>query len=104
VPVGILGYVGDEPMAWCSVAPRPTYRELGGAEDPGEKAENVWSMVCFYVSRKYRGQGMIKRLIDAAVEHAFQRGATVIEAYPVDPNSPSYRFMGFVPKFEECGA
>jgi hypothetical protein len=32
----------------------------------------------------------------------------VIEAYPVDPDSPSYRFMGFVgvfaaAKFEEVG-
>ena len=23
-PVGILGYQGDEPVAWCSVAPRAT--------------------------------------------------------------------------------
>jgi GNAT superfamily N-acetyltransferase len=103
VPVGILGYVGGEPMAWCSVAPRPTYRDLGGLKDSGAEAENVWSIVCFFVSRQYRGHGMFKRLIGAAVEHAFQRGATVIEAYPVDPDSPSYRFMGFVSKFEECG-
>ena len=30
-------------------------------------------------------------------------GATVLEAYPVDPDSPSYRFMGFVPSFAEAG-
>jgi hypothetical protein len=22
VPIGILGYLGDEPIAWCSIAPR----------------------------------------------------------------------------------
>ena len=26
-----------------------------------------------------------------------------MEAYPVDEDSPSYRFMGFVPMFEEAG-
>lgn len=103
VPVGILGYLGDVPIAWCSIAPRSTYRDLGGLEDPCEDSGKVWSLVCFFVARKYRGQGVIKRLIDAAIEHSIQRGATVIEAYPVDPDSPSYRFMGFVPYFEEHG-
>jgi hypothetical protein len=37
------------------------------------------------------------------VEHARRRGATVVEAYPVDPDSPSYRFMGFVSTFEAAG-
>ena len=27
----------------------------------------------------------------------------MIEAYPVDPASPSYRFMGFIPAFERAG-
>jgi hypothetical protein len=27
----------------------------------------------------------------------------VLEAYPVSPDSPSYRFMGFVPAFEARG-
>ena len=69
----------------------------------GEDPEKVWSIVCFFVRRPYRGQGMLKRMIEAAAEHAFRRGADMVEAYPVDPDSPSYRFMGFVPCFEECG-
>ncbi len=101
VPVGILGYLDGMPVAWCSIAPRPTYRALGGAaEAPGE---NVWSLVCFYVTREYRGQGMTARLLDAAVAHARQRGAAVVEAYPVGPDSPSYRFMGFVSVFKRTG-
>lgn len=35
--------------------------------------------------------------------YAREQGATVVEAYPVDPDAPSYRFMGFVPTFEEAG-
>lgn len=28
VPVGLLGYLDAEPVAWCSIAPRATYRRL----------------------------------------------------------------------------
>ncbi|NEN85030.1 GNAT family N-acetyltransferase [Paenibacillus elgii] len=103
VPIGILGYAGDEPVAWCSIAPRSTYRDLGGIYETNENPDHVWSLVCFYVAREFRGHGVMKQLLQAAVEHARQRGAAVVEAYPVAPDSPSYRFMGFVPQFKEFG-
>jgi hypothetical protein len=53
VPVGRLGYLDGKPVAWCSIAPRSTYRELGGP--PQAAGENVWSLVCFLVTRAYRG-------------------------------------------------
>ena len=100
-PVGLLGYLDGEPVAWCSIAPRETYRPLGGIEAaPGER---VWSIACFFVIRDLRGAGITARLIEAAVAHARTRGATVVEAYPVDPDSPSYRFMGFVSSFAAAG-
>lgn len=100
VPVGLLGYLDQEPVAWCSIAPRATYRRL---VDDGSCDEGVWSIACFFVARRLRGQGMTRRLIAAAVEHARSRGASVVEAYPVDADTPSYRFMGFVPVFERAG-
>ncbi len=101
VPVGLLAYIGDAPVGWVSIAPRDSYRNLGGpAAEPGE---TIWSLVCFYVSRPYRGQGLSNRLIAAAVDHARQNGASVVEAYPVDEDAPSYRFMGFVPVFAAAG-
>lgn len=100
VPVGLLGYVDGEPVAWCSVAPRATYRRLV-PDDTGD--EGIWSIACFFVVRRLRGRGLTQRLIGAAVDHAAARGATAVEAYPVDPDSPSYRFMGFVPAFEAAG-
>ena len=44
-----------------------------------------------------------RRLIAAAADHARQEGATIIEAYPVDDDAPSYHFMGFVSTFEKAG-
>jgi GNAT superfamily N-acetyltransferase len=101
VPVGILAYRGGQPVAWCSIAPRSTYRPLGGpAEAPGE---SIWSLVCFFVPRPLRGQGLVPRLIREAEAYARRGGATVLEAYPVDPESPSYHFMGYVQTFRAAG-
>jgi len=96
VPVGLIGYVEGEPAAWCSVAPRESFRELGGVAD---EAGEVWSLVCFFVPRKRRGAGLARQLLEAAVARAREAGAGTLEAYPVDPDSPSYRFMGFRPMF-----
>jgi GNAT superfamily N-acetyltransferase len=103
IPVGILGYLDGEPVAWCSIAPRETYRPLGGVDEARREAASVWSIVCFFVKRELRGSGITRCLIDEAAAHARRRGATVVEAYPVDPDSPSYRFMGFVSSFAAAG-
>jgi GNAT superfamily N-acetyltransferase len=99
-PVGLLGYIDKKPVAWCSIAPRSTYRRL---VDDGSPDEGIWSLACFFVIRRLRGQGITRRIIAAAVGHAKSKGAKVVEAYPVAPDSPSYRFMGFVPAFESAG-
>ena len=101
VPVGLIAWQGDEPAGWVSVAPRDTYRNLGGP--PAKTGEVVWSIVCFFVPRRRRGEGLVRRLIAGAVDHARANGATVVEAYPVDEEAPSYRFMGFTTVFAEAG-
>lgn len=103
VPIGLLAYLEGEPVGWCSVAPRETLLEgalKGGTAAPGDV---VWSIVCFYTPRKRRKSGMGRALLDAAIRVAIARGAKVIEAYPVDPDSPSYRFMGFVSMYAAAG-
>ncbi len=100
-PVGLLAYRKGQAVGWVSIAPRETHRALGGP--PAQPGEIVWSLVCFYVPRASRGEGLVRRLLAGAVDHARRNGATVVEAYPVDPESPSFRFMGFVPVFAEAG-
>lgn len=101
VPVGLLAYDRETPVAWVSVAPRDTYRRLGGPEAaPGER---IWSLACMFTPRRRRGEGIAHRLISAAAAHARSAGATILEAYPVADDAPSYRFMGFVSAFERAG-
>ena len=100
-PVGILAYVEGEPVAWCSVAPRETYRKLGG--DDYAPGTNVWAIACFFAQRPQRGRGITARLLDAACAEAAAAGADVVEGYPVDPDSPSYKFMGYCSTFLAAG-
>jgi GNAT superfamily N-acetyltransferase len=97
-PIGLLAYVEKEPIAWCSIAPRETYQRLGG----DDRVEKVWSVACFFIRRDYRHQGLVDRLIADAKKYAKKKGAKYLEAYPVDPDSPSYRFMGFTQTFEKA--
>jgi GNAT superfamily N-acetyltransferase len=103
VPIGLLGYFADEPVAWCSIAPRATYRPLGGPDDFGDAPNAVWSLACFFIRRDLRKKGMGEETLNAAIAHARGKGGKVLEAYPVDSDSPSYRFMGFVSLFERAG-
>lgn len=98
-PIGLLAYSDNEPIAWCSIAPRETYERLGG----DESLEKVWSIACFFIKREFRDQGLVDKLISAAKKYAKKNGAKFLEAYPVEPDSPSYRFMGFIKSFEKAG-
>jgi GNAT superfamily N-acetyltransferase len=67
----------------------------------------VWSIVCFYIARPYRRAGLTRLLIEAALEYARSRGATVVEAYPVDPETskvdPGQAFTGLIDTFRRAG-
>ena len=97
-PIGLLAYADKEAIAWCSIAPRETYQRLGG----DESLENVWSIVCFYIKKEFRDKGLIDLLIESAKKYAKKNGAKYLEAYPVETDSPSYRFMGFIKTFEKA--
>ena len=101
LPIGLIGYDGATPRIWVSIAPRTTHIRLGGPD--AASGENIWSLTCMYAPRVLRGQGIAPVLIAAAVNHARAAGATIVEAYPVLPDSPSYGYMGRVPSFERAG-
>ena len=103
IPIGLIGYMNKLPVGWVSVAPRTTYRKLTGQKEVGVAESSIWSVVCFFVARKFRGTGVSKHLLVAATEFARDSEASCIEAYPVERSSPSYKFMGIVDNFEQAG-
>src|SRR5262245_46662777 len=54
-PVGVLAYADGEPVGWCSIAPRETYAALERFRAlPRLDSARVWSVVCFFVDRRFR--------------------------------------------------
>ena len=105
---GLLGYLSDQPVAWCAVAPRADYpalersRILRRVDD-----QPVWSVSCLFVARPYRRRGITVRMLAAAVQHAARHGAAIVEGYPVEPQSANmpavFAWTGLPSAFRQAG-
>jgi len=103
IPIGVLAYRVSEPVGWCSIALRETYARLEHSTTLKRLDDQpVWSVVCFFVSRSLRGQGLALKLLQAAVKYAAEQGAQIVEGYPVEPGQ-SYQFMGSPSIFKATG-
>ncbi|HEV2889148.1 MAG TPA: GNAT family N-acetyltransferase [Frankiaceae bacterium] len=87
---GLVAYLGDEPVGWCAVEPRPMYGRLlrmpvpwKGRPEEDRNDPDVWAATCFAVRAGYRRRGYSYALAAAAVDHARDRGAKALEAYPM---------------------
>src|SRR3954471_21919083 len=70
---GLLAYVDGHAVGWVSLAPRDEYERISGnreAADHGGAKRTVWAIVCFYIDRGRRGQGVATALLDAAIDYA----------------------------------
>ena len=105
---GILCYHEGKPVGWCSVAPRKRYGSL--ERSPVLKRQDdvaVWSIVCFFVAKSSREQGVAEELVRGAVEYVKSQGGKVVEAYPTlpkqDRRAPASIYMGVPAIFEKAG-
>lgn len=105
---GLVAYRGGEAVGWVSLGPRDDFERLQHSKVLAAVDDRpVWSIVCFVVARRSRGQGIATALLDAAVEYARSHGATVLEAYPADTDGgripAASAFKGTVSMFERAG-
>lgn len=109
---GLIAYRGDRAVGWVSFDHRDAFervtrsRLLKPADDPAATDAPVWSIVCFVVAASERGRGLAGRLLDRAVAYAADHGATLLEAYPVEPgptSSSASLWHGTVSMFERAG-
>jgi GNAT superfamily N-acetyltransferase len=103
----VLAYLDGEPVGWAAVEPFTAYPALARSPisrrrdgDPSDP----WAVTCFVVRIDHRRRGIAGELLAGAVEHARERGATVLEGYPVDPEvrpslSAAERYHGTVALF-----
>jgi ribosomal protein S18 acetylase RimI-like enzyme len=108
-PPGLVAFDGDRAVGWVSLGPRSDFERVERSRViPRVDDRPVWSIVCFAVSASARGQGVARALLEGAIDHARERGAEALEAYPVaidegEPIHPDAAFTGTLPMFERAG-
>lgn len=93
---GIIAYEGETPVGWCAVEPKQAYASLLRSKAKTVDDQPCWSVPCFFVAKSYRGQGVSTALLAAAVKHARDNGARLIEGYPIDTDRKAVDFSAFV--------
>lgn len=105
---GLLGYLNDQPIAWCSIAPREDFIRLDRSRvlKPIDD-KPVWSVVCLFVAKPFRRKGITPSLLRTAITYAAESGAKIIEGYPIDTKEDDYPVVfastGLFPAFLKAG-
>jgi len=106
---GILAYAEGQPIGWCAVAPRGSFPRLERSRvlKPVDN-KPVWSVVCFFVAKPFRGKGVSVRLLEAVVNYVREQGGLIVEGYPIEPTknwrSPdSFLYTGLPSAFRKAG-
>jgi GNAT superfamily N-acetyltransferase len=82
---GLLAYRDGEPVGWAAVAPRDEFPRI--ERSPKLKPvddQPAWCVNCFYIDRRHRNTGVSRALLAGAVAFARERGARLVEGYPID--------------------
>ena len=104
---GVLAYDGDEVVGWAAVAPRADLPFARSTKIPHVDDQDAWSVWCVRVRPGHRGRGISHVLLEGAVAYAVQRGAPVVEGYPVDNQGEkvdlTMAYVGTRALFEKAG-
>lgn len=112
---GLVAYLGDEPVGWCAVEPRPAYEGLlrvyrtpWQGRDEDRTDASVWALTCFVIRAGYRRRGISRLLARASVDFARARGARALEGYPMrsvpgEDITWGEEHVGFSSVFEAAG-
>lgn len=89
-PPGLIVYLDGVPAGWVQVTPRRDVPRWNGARTvsrPVSEADAddpaVWSISCFFLQSRFRGQGLSHHMLSEAVMFARSNGASVVEACPM---------------------
>jgi len=106
-PPGLLAYAEGEPVGWCALAPRAVYVRLATSRTLQPVDDRpVWSVVCFFVARTWRGRGVSRALLEAAKDYARAAEARCLEGYPVEPGrrqADAFVYSGLASAFRRAG-
>lgn len=105
---GLLAYHDGKAIGWISLGPRESFPRLARSRVLKPVDDNkVWSVVCFFVAKEYRRQGLMVYLLQEGVRFAASCGAEIVEGYPIavkSGNTPAvFIYTGTESAFLQAG-
>lgn len=99
----LLAYAGERPVGWCHWGTADRVPALLRHSSADAEA-GVGHVACFIVAAPYRGHGVARTLLDAALDRMRAAGLAYAQAYPGrDRRSPQSNFRGPLAMYEEAG-
>ncbi|MGH2581934.1 MAG: GNAT family N-acetyltransferase [Anaerolineales bacterium] len=78
---GYLAYSEGVPIAWCNASARKNI-PLARDNQPNSEDDTIGAIVCFVVSKPFRGKGIARQLLTRALDDFRSAGFKIAEAYP----------------------
>ncbi len=105
---GVLMYHNGDPIGWCQFGPREELPRIDRMRKyRASEEEDFWRITCFFIDKRYRGKGVAREALRAALRVMKQDGVKLVEAYPIDVGqkrySSSQMWFGSLKLFEEFG-
>jgi GNAT superfamily N-acetyltransferase len=107
-PVGLIGLLEGQAIAWCAFAPREDFIKLDKSRVHKRiDDKDVWSIPCLFINKNYRKSGVSVQLLKGALKYAKENRIKIIEAYPTIPTQnkipDSFAWVGLFKSFERAG-
>ena len=102
---GILAYLDNRPIGWCHAAEKRSLAHLATIDVLASPDDaSVGSIVCFVVTKRFRGTGLSNLLLEAACDLLAKQSLQIVEAYPDRQATDSYaNFHGRLDMFLDAG-
>ncbi|MGB7622468.1 MAG: GNAT family N-acetyltransferase [Terriglobia bacterium] len=106
---GILAFVANKPVGWCTFGPRDSFPRLNRAPSlQCDDSTEVWSLPCFFVARGFRRKGVAGALLKPALTAMSRQGVRLAEGYPSKPDKAgryidTFAWTGTLSLFRKAG-
>jgi len=94
-----------EIVAWTGCGPKTAFPLLH--ERPGSRLgpweDSIWAIGCLAIAFQHRSRGYSRGIVDLVVEEARKRGASSVEAYPLEPSAEGASYRGSRSLYTEAG-
>jgi GNAT superfamily N-acetyltransferase len=106
---GVVCYLDDIPVGWCQFGPALSFEHNNRKRAYQALARELvvkpdWRITCVFVDKDYRGLGLSKKVLAAAVIAIKHLGGGVTEAFPMEvPGAKRPQYTGSVAMYEAEG-